>query len=316
MYIDHSIYKLPEDILYESLYDRLRLRLLKRLRKYSINPVIIVSGFSDSVLLDKDEIVWPWAEMPSKKISEKLSVNWDIGAIRSNTKLTCIFKEEYSKFNYFIQNLKTLGYKNKFNYKVIPYDFRIIGDPEYMSILLDYFTKYVIRLFQNSSKKVTIISYDVGCVLTQIFLNNIDINIKDQFLDKSIMINPTLGGNIYSLKHCFNNMFYCFTGVQLQLPYYKFYGNINQEYLNRVPYKIRCFYDNVILKFQEKSFKDPHIPVVVIKNIYCPDIRAGIIDKIVGNFSNFILIDIKEKNDNNVLLNKKLLNILIKFITK
>lgn len=315
MYVDHSIYKLPTEVREQSIYDKLKYNLIKKFKKYSINPVIILSGFSDCVLLDKDKIIWPWFDYPSERKSAKLMVNWDSGSIRSNKQLTCIFKEEYSKFHLFIKHLNTLGYKNNYNYKVIPYDFRIVGDPGYMSHLLNYFKKYLIYLFQNSSHKVIIISYDFGCVITQILLNNLDYKFKEQFVDKFIMINPTLGGNIYALRHCPNNLFYCFTGIHLQLPSKKYYGNINDNFFNSVPFKIKYFYDKVIVKFQDKSLKDPNVDIVIIRNIYCMDIIGNILENIISSFSRCKLINVRIKNDNSILLNNKVINKLIQYIT-
>lgn len=315
MYIDHSIYKLPSDIQYESLFDKIKLNLLKKIKKYSIKPVIILSGFADCTIMDKDKIIWPWFNSPNIEKSNKLKVNWDNGSIRTNVPLSCIFKPEYSKFHLFIQHLKTLGYINKFNYKVIPYDFRIIGEPFYMAILHNYFIKYIITLFQNSSHKVTIISYDFGCVLTQIFLNNIDRKFKEQTIDKSIMINPTFGGNIYSINHPPNSIDVCFSGILLQLPHPKFYGDLNKNFLNKVPHKIKHFYEKVILKFQEKSFNNPGVKVVIIRNIYCQDIIYNIFEKIIKNFVDCKLVNVRIKNDNDVLSNKKILDKLISLIT-
>lgn len=308
------VYKIPKVVHEPSLYENVKYSLYRKLKLHKLKPILIIPGFGDCILLYKRQMVWPWFGMPDNNTAKKLRVNWDNGTIRSNYEISCIFKEDYSKFNTFIKNLKNLGYKNKINYKVLPYDFRTIGEPEVMLEMAEMFTRSIFCLFQNTSTKVTIISYDLGCILTQIFLNNTEKQFKEQFVARSIMLNPTIGGNIYSLQHSPTRLYFCFSGIQMQLPHPEFYGEIVDDYFTGLPSKIRYFYEKVIKKFQEKSFIDPRVKIIILRNLYSPDLMTNCIAKFKQHIEDCTVIDFRIKNDDTFLNNKKLLRKLMKII--
>lgn len=315
VYKDPVIYKVFSDLYHQSRYDNIRYKTLGKLKKNKLKPVFIVPGFGDCLLMYKTQIIWPWTVYPEEDIRDKLRVTWRNGTISSIYKIFCSFKQEYSRFNLFLENLKSLGYKNRYDYYVLPYDFRIVGEPKYMFKLLEKFKLKIVSLYSNTNKKVMLVSYDLGTIVIQILLNNLEASFKEQFIDSSILLNPTIGGNIYSLHHCSNELNYTFSGIQLQLPHQDYYGQINEYYFNNLPYVVKYFYENVIKKFQEKSFRDTGVKTIIIRNLYCREIKDTSIHKFAQG-KNIKIINLKFKDDENFLVKRKLQRKLFNFIIK
>lgn len=311
--VNRSIYQLPSSIEYQGAYDKLKYKIMGRIKKNKLRPVIIVPGFGDCYLLYNHNMIWPIKS--GDQSSDKLKVDWSDGSIKPKKPASCFFKQEYSPFNLFLQDLKSLGYTYRNNYKTFPYDFRVIGEPFYMNNLLEKFTKDIFRVSQNTGRRVTIICNDFGCVLTQIFLNNIEVNFREQFIESVVMLNPTIGGNIYALKSPPKSLDYCFTGIQMQLPHPYFYGDIINEFFENVQYKVKYFYEKVIKKFQEKSFVDTGIKIYILRNKYSTNIRPKSIEIFRSLLADSELFTFKVKNEDLFISNRKVIRKIINIIT-
>lgn len=236
--------------------------------------IIIFPGMSDVKILNNNNELWPKGnnsklnELFIKKSKEKNnndSIKKQIDNKNSLEKndLSTYYELDTNKNGHLSDMyslLKNLGYKhidnltlqlreNQYKYNgrtnevkvnIINYDFINID----INLIQKKFDSLLENYSKNKNKKTIIIAYDTGCILA----NNCILNTKKSSqslynnIDKFLMISPTFGGSVISIKDILNsyksdNIYKLMAdGLILNLPQEKFYDK-PVFILNSVGYK-------------------------------------------------------------------------------
>lgn len=103
-------------------------------------------------------------------------------------------------FNNMISTLESLGYKDGDNLFGLPYDFRLILDPEIMN---EYFMNIKNKFEEiriKSGQRIVVLGHSLGCVLTNLFLSFQPQQWKDEHIDCFISIAGPYGGSSKALR--------------------------------------------------------------------------------------------------------------------
>lgn len=180
-------------------------------------PVFIIPGLGGSVLYNKQTMkeIWPpsfFSLFNQQEFISNFKVSYDdnnfisdipivtgpIGSCESiniiKKWMVPILKNEY--FHTFIHSIE-----NEHDIYCFPYDFRIIGNKDYLGIL----NKSLKESIERQKEKVILISHSLGGMFLHQFLIEQTLEWKKNHIDKLITINCPYGGSIESFNVLLNN---------------------------------------------------------------------------------------------------------------
>jgi hypothetical protein len=213
--------------------------------------VILFPGNADYKLKQNNNVVWPPTVHNMNNMDDTYTeVNNNSGHFNSITTL-----------------LETLHYKSGENLHTILYDFRKFN------------IETILKQFENFIKNNTvIIAYDFGCVIANICINMLNVEMKSK-LKKLLYICPTIGGIPLSVKDYLNTKEYRkFQSLLMSLPQQQFfeypiimYNSIGYK-AQYIPYLFKQFDSNIDTQVESYqnllnlSIKDPQVSCVILTN--------------------------------------------------
>lgn len=156
--------------------------------------------------------------------------------------------QDMFQFRYFHDVCETLykaGYRDGRDVFGIPYDFRLVLDPEYREDLFSKFQEYIEVATTRAQKKCVLFAHSLGAVMLKWFLSSyVTERWAEEHIQEMILVSPPFGGAPISLKTVMFGDFYLpqfhnlykdtlqvNTGVILCLPNHMHYMHRNQEIL-------------------------------------------------------------------------------------
>lgn len=116
------------------------------------------------------------------------------------------------QFRYFhdlCESLYTVGYEDHASLFGVPYDFRLVLDPEYRVSLFDSMKDTVEKAKCTMNKKCVVATHSLGSLMFKWFLST---HVSQEWIDnhvhKTYLISPPFGGSLFSLKTVLVGDFY------------------------------------------------------------------------------------------------------------
>ncbi|QIG60223.1 lecithin:cholesterol acyltransferase family protein [Dishui Lake large algae virus 1] len=273
-------------------------------RKILDNRWINIKPYSfDSVMTWKKEIGLDVIENSNGKITGMLEKNNVIGVYdMGGTKGICdvlpdllLFNEPQQqyfennfKFRYFhhmVKELHKVGFHDHHNLFGIPYDFRLVLDPEYRNKLFHQFQHYIETAAQKNGEKCVIVTHSLGGIMFKWFLTSM---VSQQWIDNHIhmfvCINAPFCGAPFALKallageyyvpflqHIFRDEIQYVGGIIMCLPNYYAFGMDEPLWLYEHGELTLRDYKNFIDQEKHISFRiwndlyKPHLPTIFKK---------------------------------------------------
>ncbi len=181
---------------------------------YSLKPIIFVPGLGGSCIYKNNKQIW------SPNI---FNFNFDLAQLEVNNKLEPKYPSSTLEItqnkNYIdeikiLRNIPSIFIKNKFGLNLInyfqnkkhqvyalPYDFRLVPNPNYIKKINCSIQNYIENIFsQNSNTKAVIICHSFGSLLFNNFINTKSSKWINKYIDKILYINPPFSGSVLALE--------------------------------------------------------------------------------------------------------------------
>ena len=182
-------------------------------------PIFIIPGLGGSILYHKEtkEEIWPPTIFNVKNFKENFRTSYKENQFISNYPLEignfgdCSSIEVSKKWTSWILGhgyfKKIISYFKKENHSVscIPYDFRIIGNEDYRSILYKKLKKEIEIYKERYSEKIILLTHSLGGLFIHFFLLEQTDEWKSTYIDKLITINCPYEGSIKVLDILLKN---------------------------------------------------------------------------------------------------------------
>ena len=181
-----------------------------------------------------------------------------------NDKYKNILEDEfhYQYYNVLNDKLIDIGYVPSKDLIGLPYDFRLILDPEIRNKYFKRIKKAIINRTDKCNKKAIIITHSIGGILLKWFLSEyVDEEFMNRYIDKVILINTPFGGTPVALK-----------AALIGESYIPFLYSVFLDYTSKFSGVIMTFPNNLSYDYEESFMvlKDENINIT-LQNIYEQD---------------------------------------------
>ena len=195
---------------------------LKRLLLFSMmirKPIFIIPGLGGSVLYHKEtkEEIWPPTIFNVKDFKENFRSSYKENRFISNYPLEtgkfgdCSSIEVSKKWiswilgHSYFYNIISYFKKEQYPIFCIPYDFRMIGNEDYRTILYKKLKEDIEEYKKKYSEKIVLLTHSLGGLFIHFFLLEQTDEWKEEYIDKLITINCPYEGSIKVLDILLKN---------------------------------------------------------------------------------------------------------------
>lgn len=112
--------------------------------------------------------------------------------------ILCYPETDYSRN--FVDFFTKVGYQSGEDLFITGYDFRLVPYEPYLSIYFSELQKLIENTYISTRQKINLVGHSLGTSLANIFLNKMDSDWKDKYIEKFISISPAYDGAPKSLR--------------------------------------------------------------------------------------------------------------------
>ncbi len=186
---------------------------INTIHSLTLKPIVFIPGLGGSCIYNNNKQLWSPNLFSLNNNLEQLKVNDMLEPKYPSFVLSLIpNKTHIDEIKIFKNNLGFL-IKKKFGQTLIkhfenkkhpiyalPYDFRLIPNPEYIKKINLSIENYIENIFIQNSNKAVIICHSFGSILFNYFINNKSNKWINKYIDKIIYINPPFSGSVLALE--------------------------------------------------------------------------------------------------------------------
>lgn len=116
---------------------------------------------------------------------------------------------QFRYYNELCDDLYSFGYKDHESLFGIPYDFRLVLDPDYRTELFQGMKHIIEKAKSHNNQQCVVATHSLGCLMFKWFLSShVDPEWVKSHIYRLFMLSPPFGGSLYSLKTVMSGDFY------------------------------------------------------------------------------------------------------------
>jgi triacylglycerol esterase/lipase EstA (alpha/beta hydrolase family) len=219
-------------------------------------PIFIVPGLGGGIIRNqKNNLIWP------PPLHRWISPNWleDLRISYNHTQSEFYIPHKYETCTE-IHSVYNPIIKQFDNVNIAPYDFRLVGNDDYLKRFYEELKYNIETQVCLSDKKCVIVGHSLaGLILHDFLVNYCSKNWKKTYIDKMITINTPYSGSVFALNTLHEKKItYPYVRIDIKFDFARYTSGI----LWTLPNKY-CFPDEIIYRTDENSYTTSQLSEVL-----------------------------------------------------